>query len=63
MIIYIYNNNKPGIARIEKSSIELNGVEKTGLEMAELAGDHLSQAKTVGIKQKNTSHSEAGKER
>ena len=38
MIIYIYNNNKPGIARIEKSSIELNGVEKTGSEMAGLAG-------------------------
>lgn len=42
----IYNKNKLrelGIARIEKSSIELNRVRKTGSEMAGLAGNEIEQ--------------------
>ena len=40
-----YNKNKLrelGIARIEKSSIELHGMGKTGSEMAGLAGGRVA---------------------
>ena len=47
-----YTRGKPkpasmlGIARIEKSSIELNGVGKTGSEMAGLAGGRAAHPET-----------------